>query len=103
MWYVYILRSLKDRKLYIGSTNDLKRRMQEHEGGTCIATAQRRPLSCEMYIAVATEKKSRRLERYLKSGSGMAILKKRILQEIPREVVALTFAGPLVRPFTSRD
>ncbi len=33
MWYVYILTSERDGKLYVGSTNDLKRRLKEHEQG----------------------------------------------------------------------
>ncbi|MFH0852223.1 MAG: GIY-YIG nuclease family protein, partial [bacterium] len=33
MFYVYILKSSKDKKLYIGSTNDLKRRFSQHNNG----------------------------------------------------------------------
>lgn len=33
MWYVYIVRSALDSNLYIGSTNDLKRRLNEHNNG----------------------------------------------------------------------
>jgi len=33
MFYVYILKSEKDGKLYIGYTNDLKRRLEEHNSG----------------------------------------------------------------------
>ncbi len=52
MWYVYILRSAKDKKLYVGSTDDLRRRLREHEAGQCKSTAYRRPLELEAYIAV---------------------------------------------------
>lgn len=41
--YLYVLLSLKDNKLYIGSTNDLKRRIQEHNHGRNILTAKRLP------------------------------------------------------------
>ena len=30
MFYVYLLRSKKDNQLYVGSTNDLRRRIKEH-------------------------------------------------------------------------
>jgi putative endonuclease len=80
MWYVYILRSTKDGNIYVGSTNDLKRRMKQHENGECISTSKRLPLTLESYVAVASEEKARSLERYFKSGSGAAILKKRVLQ-----------------------
>ncbi|MGO9591667.1 MAG: GIY-YIG nuclease family protein [Candidatus Acidiferrales bacterium] len=79
MWYVYILRSQVDDKLYVGSTNDLKRRLREHNDGACESTRHRRPLELEAYIAVREEAVARNLEKYLKSGSGIATLRKRIL------------------------
>ena len=79
MWYVYILRSATDGRLYVGSTADLKRRLREHNEGECDSTRHRRPLRLEAYIAVGEEATARGLERYLKSGSGIATLRKRIL------------------------
>jgi putative endonuclease len=79
MWYVYILRSRKDGWLYVGSTNNLKRRLREHDSGECSSTAHRRPFELEAYIAVQHESIARGLEGYLKSGSGIATLRKRIL------------------------
>lgn len=79
MWYVYVLRSGKDGNLYIGFTNDLKRRFSEHQQGKNISTAKRLPLSLETYIAVPTKAQALELEQYLKTGSGSAVLKKRIL------------------------
>ncbi len=79
MWYVYILRSLRDGNLYIGFTNDLKRRVAEHQAGKNISTAKRLPITLETYIAVPTKRQAMSLEAYFKTGSGSAILKKRIL------------------------
>lgn len=79
MWYVYILRSARDGKLYVGSTADLKRRLREHREGRCNSTRARRPLTLEAYVAVKQEATARHLEAYLKSGSGIATLRKRIL------------------------
>ncbi len=79
MWYVYILKSSKDGKYYIGSTNDLRRRVQEHSHGQCESTRRRLPVELEAYIAVKGELAARNLEKYLKSGSGIATLRKRIL------------------------
>ena len=79
MWYVYILASQKDGKYYVGSTDDLKRRLREHHEGHCESTRHRRPLVLEAYIAVREEATARNLEAYLKSGSGIATLRKRIL------------------------
>ncbi|MGB8319656.1 MAG: GIY-YIG nuclease family protein [Ignavibacteriaceae bacterium] len=33
MWFVYIIKSLNYNFIYIGSTNDLKRRLGEHNAG----------------------------------------------------------------------
>ena len=79
LWYVYILTSKKDAKLYVGSTNDLKRRLGEHESGQCESTRSRRPLELEAYVAVREESVARNLENYFKTGSGIATLRKRIL------------------------
>ncbi len=80
MWYVYILESSKDKKHYIGSTNDLNRRLLEHNEGKVEATSVRRPLRLVSYIAVENEGQARSLEKYLKTGSGFSFIKKRILQ-----------------------
>ena len=80
MWYVYILESSIDLKHYIGSINDLKRRLLEHNSGEVEATKPRRPLKLVSYIAIESEKQARSLEKYLKSGSGFSFIKKRIIQ-----------------------
>jgi putative endonuclease len=79
MWYVYILLSKTDGKLYVGSTDNLKRRLSEHQQGRCESTRTRRPLGLQAYIAVKEEATARELEKYFKSGSGIATLRKRIL------------------------
>ena len=79
MWFVYIIKSISIEFLYVGSTNDLDRRILEHNEKGVQSTKHYAPLELEAYIAVKTEKKARELEKYLKVGSGKAILKKRIL------------------------
>jgi len=51
MYYVYVLISRKDGKLYIGSTPDLRRRVSEHNLGKALSTAPRRPLKLIYYEA----------------------------------------------------
>lgn len=85
MWYVYFLKSKKTSNwIYVGSTNILSRRMLEHREGKCLATRPYLPIYLVAYIAVNSEKKARSLEKYLKVGSGKAILKKRILSDEAR-------------------
>jgi putative endonuclease len=84
MWYVYVLK-MSDGEYYVGSTDDLKRRMGEHARGRSLATKWRLPVILEAYIAVRSEETARCLEKYLKTSSGKATLRKRIL---PGEAVA---------------
>ena len=80
MWYVYILK-MADGEYYVGSTNDLKRRIKEHETGQGISTKWRLPVTLEAYIAVKSEQKASNIEKYLKTSSGKATLRKRILPD----------------------
>ena len=79
MWYVYILRSARDNKLYIGSTDDINRRLLQHNSGEIDTTKNRVPLILEAYVAVKDKAKASELEQYFKTGSGSAILNRRIL------------------------
>lgn len=76
MWYVYFLQ-LRNEDIYVGSTNDLKRRFRAHEQGQVASTKAHLPVTLNSYIAVKTEKLARELERYFKSGSGKAFAAKR--------------------------
>ena len=79
MWYVYVLKSIKHSFTYIGSTNDLERRLSEHNALLNKSTMHYAPLEIEAYVAIKTEAKARELEKYFKTGSGKAVLKNRIL------------------------
>jgi predicted GIY-YIG superfamily endonuclease len=76
MWYVYFL-ELENKDIYVGSTNDLKRRFASHVKGHVTATRSNLPAKLRAYVAVETESIARSLERYFKSGSGKAVAKKR--------------------------
>lgn len=78
MWYVYFL-LLKNGDVYVGSTNDLKRRYKSHNLGQVSATRPFLPAKLKCYLAVETELLARQLERYFKSGSGKSIALKRFL------------------------
>jgi len=88
-WYVYILNSLKNGMIYVGSTGDLKKRFDQHNRGENQSTKSFLPREMEATIAVKSEKQARKLEMYLKKGSGKAFLKKRILTD-----KALVLSGP---------
>ncbi|MBT3261418.1 GIY-YIG nuclease family protein [bacterium] len=85
MWYTYILESQKDNKLYIGSTNNLERRINQHNSGEVLSTKARRPFTLLVYVANKSERIARQLERYFKSGSGKAFVYKRLLVRLSSE------------------
>ena len=80
-WFVYFLKSLSNDFLYVGSTNSLERRFAEHNEGMVQSTKGYRPLKLAAFLGVETERQARELEKYFKTGSGKAILKKRILAD----------------------
>ena len=83
MYYVYILKSLKDEKLYIGSTDDLKRRLSEHNNGLNRSTKARRPFKLRYYEAYAVEHGARKREYSLKKdGKALGQLKRRISESL---------------------
>lgn len=73
MAYVYFLKE-RHGQLYIGSTNNLKKRLEEHK-------KDKPDFKLLAYIAVENEYKARELEKYFKTGSGRAMLRKRILTD----------------------
>ena len=75
MYYVYILHSKKDLKLYIGYTPDLKARIAKHQSGYVKATKYRLPLELIYAEAYLLESDAKRREKYLKGGKGRAELK----------------------------
>ena len=63
-YYLYVLLSLKDNKFYIGYTNNLRRRIQEHNQRKNISTAKRLPVQLIFYEAYPTKADAERRERY---------------------------------------
>ncbi|MGD0922135.1 MAG: GIY-YIG nuclease family protein [Terriglobia bacterium] len=73
--YVYVLRSLQDKGLCIGSTRDLKTRLRLHNGGAVRSTNPRRPFELIFYEAYRSEYDAKRREVYLKTTKGRTTLK----------------------------
>jgi len=78
MYYVYIL-MCSNNKSYVGYTQDLKARLARHNNGYVPATKNIRPVTLKTYIAFTDQYKAISFEKYLKSGSGRAFLKKRLI------------------------
>jgi len=75
----YVLRSRKDKELYIGSTNNLKKRLEEHNSGKVPATKPRMPFQLLYYESYLAEQDARERESKLKlRGQARAHLLKRL-------------------------
>ena len=77
-YYIYVLLSEKDNKLYTGFTTDLKRRFDEHCKGRVSSTKRRRPLELIYYEACLTPKDATHRKKYLKTYHGKMFLHNRL-------------------------
>jgi putative endonuclease len=83
MFYVYVLKSTKDERLYIGQTNDLRRRLSEHNLGKVRSTKARTPFQLRYYEAFHKEEDARKREFSLKKdGKALGQLKRRISESL---------------------
>ena len=77
--FVYILKSLiTESKFYVGLTDDVGRRLAEHNAGESYATREHRPwkVICKLWFEQLDT--AERFERYLKTGSGRAFSKRHL-------------------------
>ncbi|MGC9610908.1 MAG: GIY-YIG nuclease family protein [Minisyncoccia bacterium] len=79
MFYVYLLKSRKDKSLYIGFAPDLKARFVKHTEGSVKSTKNLRPLELVYYEAYKSKKDALMREKQLKRFSkSYSMLKRRI-------------------------
>jgi len=77
MYYVYLLKC-SDGKPYTRCTDDLKERIERHKNGHVSATATLLPIKLVSYTAIQDKYKAFEFEKYLKSGSGHAFIKRHL-------------------------
>jgi len=81
--YVYIIKNNDNNKLYIGSTNNLERRLEEHRKGKVFSTKKIFNFALVYYEAYLSEKDARMRESHLKHfGKAYQELKKRIKESL---------------------
>lgn len=79
-FYVYVLESLKDKKRYIGYTNNIKKRLEEHKRGLSKSTKTRLPMKLIYFEGCTNQKDAQRRENYLKTTGGNRFLAKRLVE-----------------------
>ena len=75
MFFVYVLKSLRNNRLYTGSTNNLERRLHEHNSGQTKYTSYAGPFELIYQETYNTRVEAGKRERFLKSGRGREFLK----------------------------
>jgi len=76
MWFVYILKSVNYRKSYVGCTDNIQRRLTEHNSGKSYYTKRFKPWKILKIEEFTAYKDARQKERFYKSGVGRQALKK---------------------------
>jgi len=77
-YFVYVLKSQKDHKHYIGSTSDVKNRLAFHNAGLQRSTRTRIPFILIYQEEIATKQEALKRERYIKSLKGGEAFRKLI-------------------------
>ena len=83
MWWVYLIKSKKDKSLYMGLTGNLQRRLQEHNSGNTFSTKNKGPwefIYGEVYKSLEDAK--RREDNLKLHKKALAQLKKRISESL---------------------
>jgi putative endonuclease len=78
MWSVYILKCA-DGNFYTGCTSNLEKRLERHRKKQVHYTQDKLPVELITYIAFSEKFKAYNFERYLKTGSGIALRNKRLI------------------------
>ncbi len=77
-WTVYIL-ECRDSSHYVGCTSNIERRLENHNDKQVHYTKTRLPVNVITTISFTDKLKAYQFEKYLKSGSGRAFFRKRLV------------------------
>jgi putative endonuclease len=79
-YYIYVLQSERDKHFYTGYTDNINRRLKEHQEGKVQSTKNRRPLKLIYWEGCLNQQDATRREKYLKSAWGKRYIKSRLQQ-----------------------
>ena len=79
MYYVYVLESLKDKSFYVGSTENIKQRLADHNSGKAKYSRSKRPYVLKWFCGFPNKSLALAFEKYLKQGSGFAFARKHLI------------------------
>ncbi len=79
-FWVYIIQSEKDNWTYTGHTNDVDRRLNDHNRGKMSSTRHHRPLKLIYTEEFSSRSDAMVREKFLKTGKGREVRKELIKQ-----------------------
>ena len=88
MFYTYILKSDSYKKTYVGHTNDINKRIDEHNCGKSIFSRRYRPWKLIYKEEFLNEAESIKKEKYFKSRTGRRWIKKHLFADVAKLVHA---------------
>ena len=84
MFYTYVIESVRTPGTYYkGFTKDLRERLSRHNSGEVPHTSKFGPWELVFYCAFKEKEMAVAFEKYLKSGSGIAFMRKRLVKKLP--------------------
>lgn len=84
--YVYVFKSLADKKFYTGYTSDMERRIEEHNSGRSKSTKWRRPFRLIYFEGCSNIKDTMKREKYLKTTYGKRYIKNRLVNFLSEDI-----------------
>ena len=75
IYFVYAIESIIDNYIYVGLTENVNRRIEQHNNGWNKTTRSYRPFKILLIERYSTRLEARKREKYLKSGTGKEFLK----------------------------
>ena len=76
IYFVYVIKSLKDGSYYKGYTSNLEKRLKEHNSGKSVYTSSRVPWEIVYHEVYEDIESAKRREKYFKTGAGSRLIKK---------------------------
>ena len=78
-YFVYILQSQKDKSYYTGITENVQKRLEEHNNSSGRYSSSKKPFELIWFCAFGNKDKALAFEKYLKQGSGFAFARKHLV------------------------
>ena len=82
-YFIYVLQSEKDGRLYKGQTSNISKRLRQHNAGENKSTKGFRPWKLVYYESFKTREEALLQEKYFKTGSGREFLKEKLKSPFP--------------------